>query len=477
MHGCNFLKLQRVLADRRAYRSLRKYSLQSLHLVFKQLKSAISATLINQTQTSKIQIGLGVGLAALFGAAAAVATSSSTIGPLPVRSLVTEELNLPKASVVISQVEPVLKVERVQRGDTFASLISRLGVSDSAFTKFVRTSADSRRLMNIKPGRFVAAHIDSQNRITRFDVVIEKTATSATRLIVARDTEGQFQISEDLIELQKQTETRVAEVRSTFFAATDAAGIPDSVAIQVADIFGTEVDFNKELRKGDTLKVAYEMLKLPDSLEQPIAGRVLAVEFVHQGKRFEAQWFERTAGVGEYFSGTGASRKKAFLRSPLEVSRVTSGFTMARLNPVSRSWSAHKGVDLAAPIGTNIRSSGDGTVDFIGKQGGYGNTVVIKHGKRYETLYAHLNEFADLKVGQKVKQGDIIGTVGVTGWSTGPHLHYEFKVDGDQVDPLSAALPISEPLTGAEQKKFQMVSGAYQTKLGQAQNMRAAKFE
>jgi hypothetical protein len=146
--------------------------LQSLHLVFKQLKLALSSTLINQTQTSKIQIGLGVGLAALFGAAAAVATSSSTIGPLPIRSLVTEELALPKASIVISQVEPVLKVERVQRGDTFSSLIARLGVSDAAFTKFVRTSADSRRLMNIKPGRFVAAHIDSQNRIARFDVVM-----------------------------------------------------------------------------------------------------------------------------------------------------------------------------------------------------------------------------------------------------------------------------------------------------------------
>ncbi len=448
-----------------------------IRIALSRTKSAVQHLLTNQTQTTKIQIGLGVGLAAIFGAAAAIATSSTTIGPLPVRSMVTENLALPKASIVISQVEPVLKVERVQRGDTFASLLTRLGVSDAAFNKFVRTSADSRRLMNIKPGRFVAAHIDSQNRIARFDVVIEKSATSATRLIVARDGEGQFHVSEDAVELQKQTETRIAEVRSTFFAATDAAGIPDSVAVQVADIFGTEVDFNKELRKGDTLKVAYEMLKLPDSLEQPIAGRVLAVEFVHQGKRFEAQWFERTAGVGEYFSGNGASRKKAFLRSPLEVSRVTSGFTMSRLNPVSRSWSAHKGVDLAAPIGTNIRSSGDGIIEFVGNQNGYGKTVVIKHGKRYETLYAHLDEFADLKVGKKVKQGDVIGTVGITGWATGPHLHYEFKIDGEHVDPLSAALPISDPLTGLEQKKFQQVSGAYQTKLGQAQNMRAAKFE
>ncbi len=355
--------------------------------------------------------------------------------------------------------------------------MARLGVSDAEFNKFVRTNSDSRRLMNIKPGRFVAAQIDRQNRVARFDVVIEKSATAATRLIIARDQEGQFQVSEDAVVLQKQTETKVAEVKSTFFAATDLAGIPDSVAVQVADIFGTEVDFNKELRKGDTLKVAYELLKLPDSLELPIAGRVLAVELVHQGRRFEAQWFERTVGAGEYFSGNGASRKKAFLRSPLEVSRVTSGFTMSRLNPVSRSWSAHKGVDLAAPIGTNIRSSGNGVVEFVGKQGGYGNTVVIKHGKRYETLYAHLNEFADLKVGQKIKQGDILGTVGVTGWSTGPHLHYEFKIDGEHVDPLSAALPTSEPLSNVEQKKFQQVSGAYQTKLGQAQNMRAAKFE
>ncbi len=429
-------------------------------------------------KTTKYQLAFGLCAMAILGSATAIATSRDHFIDLPPTSLVTEALTLPANAPVLSFKEPVLRLERVQRGDNFAAILGRLGITDAQFARYVRSEPMAKPLANLRAGRMVAAKVDDLGKVARFDVVTETGSTTATRLTIVRDINTGFSAVEDQIELERQVESKIAEIRTTLFAATDAVGIPDSVAIQVADIFGAEIDFNKELRRGDTIRVVFERLRLPDSLDLPIPGRVLAVEMNHMGKRFEAQWFERVAGTGEYFAPNGASLKKAFLRSPLEVSRITSGFTMNRLNPVSRAWTAHKGVDMAAPIGTNIRVSGDGVVDFVGKQTGYGNVVIVKHGKRYETLYAHLNEFADgLRVGQKIRQGDIIGTVGITGMSSGPHLHYEFKIDGDHVDPMSAALPLSEPLTASERNRFNNVSSSYQSKLAFASKLMSARFE
>jgi murein DD-endopeptidase MepM/ murein hydrolase activator NlpD len=431
----------------------------------------------------KVQIGLVIGALSVFGTAIAVATSQSTMTPAPTADVVIESLSLPRTVSLMSQIEPQLKVERARRGDTLASLLARMGISDSQFVKFARSNPSTKVLNNLRSGRFVAVLVDSSNLVTRLDVVTEKTSNSAVRLSVTRGELSQYSVVEDQIALERQVESRVAEIRSTYFNATDAANIPDNVALQISDILGTELDFNKDLRKGDTLRVVYEMLRLPNSLEQAIAGRVLSVELIHRGKKIEAHWFERTSGSGEYFGSGGISRRKSFLRSPLEVSRVTSSFTSARLNPVSRSWSAHKGVDLAAPIGTNIRSSADGVIDFIGTQSGYGKVIVMKHGKRFETLYAHMNEFTEgLKVGSRVKQGDIIGTVGMTGWSTGPHLHYEFKVDGEHIDPMSAVVPTADPLSSAEQRRFNAQTALYVAKLETVQSFvhsasRAARFD
>jgi murein DD-endopeptidase MepM/ murein hydrolase activator NlpD len=429
-------------------------------------------------KTTKFQLAFAACAIAVLGSATAVATSRDTFIELPPSALIREPLGLPADVTVLSFKEPVLRLERVQRGDNFSAILARMSINDPAFTRYVRNEPLAKPLMSLRAGRVVAAKVDDKGQVARFDVVTETSSTTATRVTIVRDLMTGFSAIEDEIVLERQVESKVAEIRSTLFAATEAVGIPDSVAIQVADIFGAEVDFNKELRRGDTIRVVFERLRLPDSLDQPIPGRVLAVEMNHLGKRYEAQWFERAPGTGEYFAPNGASLKKAFLRSPLEVSRITSGFTMARLNPVSRSWSAHKGVDMAAPTGTNIRVSGDGVVDFVGKQSGYGNVVIVKHGKHYETLYAHLHDFADgLKVGQKVRQGDIIGSVGSTGWATGPHLHYEFKIDGESVDPMSAALPLSEPLTALERNRFNNVSSSYQSKLAFASRLMSARFE
>lgn len=439
-------------------------------------------------QTTKLQIITGLVIIGFLATATAVATSSQDTVQ-PEQTVITEPLNLPTTAQANTQAPAITRHERVQRGDTLSAILTRLGVADSAFQRYVKTNKDAAPILSLKPGRIVAVSVDEVGRVQRFDVVVEQGKLTAARLsvIATVDSAGasSYATSEADIPMDRQIETRSTEIRSSLFAATDGAGIPETVAIQVAEIFGGDIDFNRDLRKGDTLRVVYESLRIADALDSAVAGRVLAVEFVNKGKRYDAVWFDKhtdaaTTGDerGEYYGPSGNSFKKAFLRSPLEFSRLTSGFTLARLHPISRQWSAHKGVDLAAPTGTNIRASGDGIVDFVGKQSGYGNVVILKHGKKYETLYAHMNEFADgLKVGKKIAQGDVIGTVGTTGWSTGPHLHYEFKVDGEHVDPMSAALPLSEPLIGSEQKRFNQTSLVYSKKMAAAQSIRVAKFE
>ena len=205
------------------------------------------------------------------------------------------------------------------------------------------------------------------------------------------------------------------------------------------EIFSTDVDFHRELRKGDTFSVVYEALTADG---EPITwgasgGRVLAGEFVNKGRSHTAVWFKDELGKGGYYDLTGQSKRRSFLASPMEFSRVTSGFAM-RMHPILNQWRAHKGVDYGAPRGTPVRAVGDGLVDFAGWQNGYGNVVEIRHSNDRSTVYAHLSRI-DVKRGQRVEQGTHIGAVGATGWATGPHLHFEFKVAGVQHNPVAIA--------------------------------------
>jgi murein DD-endopeptidase MepM/ murein hydrolase activator NlpD len=271
---------------------------------------------------------------------------------------------------------------------------------------------------------------------------------------------------------------RAAEVSTTLFAAIDAAGIPDEVVEQVAEIFGHKIDFWRQVRRGAQLRVVYETVQLEGSLEAPRAGRVLAAEFVSGGRRHQALWFERGGGRGEYFGFDGKSLRQGFLQAPLEYTRISSGFSLERMHPVWNDLRAHKGIDYAAPIGTKVRTVGDGVVDFIGQQRGYGNVVVVRHDNDVTTLYAHLNDFApQLQLGQTVRQGDLIGEVGVTGWATGPHLHFEFRVKGEHVDPQTVDLPGVRPLDGAERERYQQALAEVRHRLGLLDTLRVARFE
>jgi murein DD-endopeptidase MepM/ murein hydrolase activator NlpD len=247
----------------------------------------------------------------------------------------------------------------------------------------------------------------------------------------------------------------------------------------MADVFGTEVDLQRDVRRGDRLRVVYETMREAGSLEPPIVGRILAVQFRGGSRKLEAVWFDRPDGSGEYFAFDGHSLARPFLASPLEFTRVGSGFTENRFHPVLRDWRAHKGVDLPAPIGTKVRTTADGTIDYIGQQRGYGNVIVIKHDARHTTLYAHLNEFADgLQPGSTVRQGSVIGTVGQTGWATGPHLHFEFHIDGQHVDPMVAVMPAQvRALQGEERGRFASLAGQYRARFGLLDTQQVARFE
>jgi murein DD-endopeptidase MepM/ murein hydrolase activator NlpD len=242
-----------------------------------------------------------------------------------------------------------------------------------------------------------------------------------------------------------QLELRSAEVRSSLFAAADAVALPDAVTMQLADVFSGDVDFLHDLRRGDRFTVIYEVRYVDG--EAVGTGRIVAAEFVNARTAYRAFLWRAPDGSEGYYAEDGRSRRNAFLRSPVEFSRITSGFSLARFHPFLQTWRAHKGVDFAAPAGTPVHAAGDGKVAFAGRQGGYGNIVVLQHAGAYSTAYAHLSRFAKaMKPGAQVAQGEIIGYVGQTGWATGPHLHYEFRVNNQQRDPLHVAMPAAQPI-------------------------------
>ena len=368
---------------------------------------------------------------ALLAASGAVA-SFATIAPrdealrAPQTKLVVEALTLQAREVPAPG--QYVQEEQFQRGDTLTGFLDRLGLEETAIARLARAPA----LRGLRPGSTVRA-----------DVLADGTPKSLS-FLTGRETlmrivpQGDgFRALEEQAPLETRVTMKASVIRSSLFAATDAVGIPDSIAMQLADVFGGDIDFHRDLRKGDHFTVVYELHHLAG---RPVrAGRLLAAEFVNQGKTLRAVHF----GSG-YYAPDGKNLRKAFLRSPLEFSRVSSGFGMRR-HPIQSTWRTHKGIDYAAPTGTRVRAVGDAVVEYAGVKGGYGNVVILRHNGQYSTVYAHLSRIA-VRRGARVAQSDTIGFVGQTGWATGPHLHYEFRMAGEPRNPLSVALPAALPL-------------------------------
>lgn len=377
-----------------------------------------------------------------------------------------------------------LQSEKVRKGDSIASLLSRLGASDSELLKFIAKNPVAVPFAKIQPGRMVQAEIGSEGKIYSLHYVQpalddeDGAVTPGTRFSLSRGDDGFF-VKQEAAKLSTYTDTKVFSIRSTLAAAAESSKVPESVANQIVDLFSDVIDFEKEARRGDRVKVIYETLADAQSLEAPVPGRVLAVEWVSGKRVYTAVWFgdSKNTDSGEYYAFDGKSLKKSFLRYPIEFARISSEFSEARKHPIFKDWRAHRGVDFAAPLGTKVRSTGDGAIEFIGTQRGYGNVITVKHGK-FSTTYAHLNEFTEgLKVGVKVRQGDVIGFVGRTGFATGAHLHYEFKVDGEQANPLTAELPSRGPLDATNKKLLAQKSEQVKSLMAQLGTAKLAQFQ
>ncbi len=381
-----------------------------------------------------------------FGATAYGIAHAPDAGDLP-RRIVTEEVvhdDIPSQLEALAEHDLELhRSDLTRASDTADSLLRRLGVVDPAAATFLRSDATARKLLEGRPGKMVRVVTgqdgELEELVARY-AAIDSTlaATHFTRLKVSR-LAGRMYATVEMAALASQVRMGSGTIRSSLFAATDEARIPDAVAIQLAEVFSTDVDFHRELRKGDTFSVVYEALTADG---EPITwgstgGRVLAGEFVNKGRSHTAVWFKDEMGKGGYYDLNGQSKRRSFLASPMEFSRVTSGFAM-RMHPILNQWRAHKGVDYGAPTGTPVRAVGDGLVEFAGWQNGYGNVVEIRHSNERATVYAHLSRI-DVKRGQRVEQGARVGAVGSTGWATGPHLHFEFKVAGVQHNPVAIA--------------------------------------
>ena len=427
----------------------------SLRTKFLEAAAALLSAL-HASRRVRVLSGSAVGLSLVAFGAAGVAPIAPDASDLPVTRIV-EELALPDLDTQIASLAPsaarFVAEERVRPGDNLSALLERLGVNDAPAANFIRGDATAKALLGLRPGRRVQATLDGDGRLLSASTLLGDGRGDPLQLLIERGTEG-FTAKHLPVALDRRIEMRSGEIRSSLFAATDAAQIPDAVASQLVEIFSSDIDFASDLRKGDRFRVVYESDWQEGEMLR--SGRVIAAEFVNDGKLHQAIWYAHAGNDGGYYDPQGNALKKAFLKSPLPFSRVTSGFAM-RVHPVSGQWKQHKGIDFGAPVGTPIRATGDGVVEFAGVAGGYGNMVVVRHGPVYSTAYAHMSRIAARR-GMRVAQGDLIGFVGTSGWSTGPHLHYEFRVNNDARDPNSIAVPHAQALAGADLQHFRKLA-------------------
>ena len=388
---------------------------------------------------------MALGVVAAFGLA-----PDTTLDMVRTERIV-RDLTLPAVTIPASS-EGYWREEQVRRGDTLGSVLARLGVDDTSAQSFLRTDAATRALYKLRPGRSLRAQTDGDGRL----IALRSLVPGGEMLAVDRGldrADAAFIARSAIPAATTGLELRANEIRTSLFAAADAVGLPDAVTTQLAELFSGDVDFLHDLRRGDRFTVVYETRRIDG--ESIGTGRIIAAEFVSKGVAHRAFLWRSADGGDGYYAEDGRSIRKAFLRSPVAFTRVTSGFSLARLHPFLQTWRAHKGVDFAAPTGTPVRAAGSGRVIVAGIQGGYGNVVMLQHGGSYSTVYAHLSRFAaGIKAGVHVGQGEVIGYIGQTGWATGPHLHYEFRVDNVQKNPLTIALPSAQPVPDAQRAEY-----------------------
>ncbi|ANF25631.1 peptidoglycan DD-metalloendopeptidase family protein [Stutzerimonas stutzeri] len=347
---------------------------------------------------------------------------------------------------------PLSKEVVVANGDTLSTVFAKVGLPQATVHDVLASSKEAKQFASLKVGQRLEFELDDQGNLAQLrsqlnkleSVQLERSGTS-------------YVFKKEQLKPDVSTAYAYGRIESSLFLAAKRAGLSHNLTMDLANVFGYDIDFAMDIRKGDSFEVIYEQKTVAG--DRVGTGNILAARFTNRGKSYTAVRYTNKQGNSSYYTADGQSMRKAFIRTPVDFARISSRFSNGRKHPILNKIRAHKGVDYAAARGTPIKSAGDGKVLLAGRKGGYGNTVVIQHGNRYRTLYAHMQGFAKgVRNGSSVKQGQIIGYIGTTGLSTGPHLHYEFQVDGVHVDPLGLKLPMADPIAKNEKQRFLQLS-------------------
>ncbi|MGX5217909.1 OapA family protein [Pseudomonas sp. S9] len=357
----------------------------------------------------------------------------------------------------------------VEKGDTLSTLFERANIPASTLHEVLNSSKDAKKLTRIKAGQVLDFKVSDTGE---FESLSSKLSSMET-VSITKTADG-YSFKRDLVKPEIRDSYAHGVIRSSLSQAGQRAGLPHSLTMQLANIFGYDIDFAMDIRSGDEFEVIYED-KMVDG-KRVGNGNILSARFTNRGKTYTAVRYTDKRGNTTYYGADGKSMRKAFIRTPVDYARISSRFSNGRRHPILNKIRAHKGVDYAAPRGTPIKATGDGKIVLAGRRGGYGNAVIIQHGNRYRTLYGHMQGFAKgIRTGGTVKQGQIIGYIGTTGLSTGPHLHYEFQVNGVHVDPLSQKLPMADPIAKSEKARFMAVAKPLMAQMDQERSTMLAQ--
>ncbi|WP_313089436.1 peptidoglycan DD-metalloendopeptidase family protein [Pseudomonas sp.] len=364
----------------------------------------------------------------------------------------TEQASLDESAPAAVEPLPRTKALVVANGDTLSTVFSKVGLSPAVVHDVLSSSKEAKQLARLKVGQRLEFELDEQGNLAQLRSPLNKLES----IHLQRSDTG-YVFKKEKLKPDVETAYAYGRIESSLFLAAKRAGLSHNLTMDLASVFGYDIDFALDIRKGDTFEVMYEKKKVDG--ETVGTGNILAARFTNRGKTYTAVRYTNKQGNSSYYTADGQSMRKAFIRTPVDFARISSRFSNGRKHPILNKIRAHKGVDYAAPRGTPIKSAGDGKVLLAGRKGGYGNTVMIQHGNHYRTLYGHMQGFAKgISNGATVKQGQIIGYIGTTGLSTGPHLHYEFQIDGVHVDPLGLKLPMADPIAKNEKQRFLQLS-------------------
>lgn len=355
----------------------------------------------------------------------------------------------------------------VKSGDNLSTLFARVGLTPQDVYRVAQASKKSKSFNRIFPGQKLAFVIKDKQLIKLKHI---QTRLKSTLL---QKTDVGYEIKDLVRTPEIRQHYTAATIESSLFLAGEVAGLSSRKLMEIASIFGWDIDFVLDIRQGDSFSLIYEQKYLDGELIGE--GDIIAAQFINQGTKYTALKYTDTKGDSSYYTPEGYSMRKTFLRSPVDFARISSRFNLRRKHPVLNRIRAHKGVDYAASTGTRIKASGDGKIIFRGRKGGYGNVVILQHGNNITTLYAHMSNFKrGQRVGSKVKQGQIIGFVGKTGLASGPHLHYEFRVNGVHKNPLKVKLPTAAPISNSEKGAFQEAASSLLAQLETYQAIQVA---